>query len=312
MKKVSVVMSVYNNQHYLEKAIRSILNQTLSDFEFIIIDDYSTDNSKKILMKYAKNDKRIKVITNRENIGLTKSLNIGLKIARAKYVARMDSDDISLPRRLEDQYNYLENYKNIFLVGSGALIINNEGKIVKKFKPIVGVKKIKEGLFKKNVIYHPTIMFRNHKSCFYREKFIYAQDYDFYLNLISSGEHLNNIFRPLIKYRINNQGITWKEKSKQKLFANKARDFYHQRLSKEIDEYETFNPIEILNLDANNSTNRIVLESEIKVSFKFNDFERVKKLSRKFFTHHGLINKISLYFIASLMGERIINFLKKF
>ena len=101
--KVSVVMSAYNGERYLREAVESILNQTFNDFEFIIIDDGSTNSTGQILSSYAAQDPRIVLIRNRENIGLTKSLNKGLALARGEYIARMDADDVSLPNRFSEQ-----------------------------------------------------------------------------------------------------------------------------------------------------------------------------------------------------------------
>ena len=104
---VSVVMPVYNAQKYLNKAIDSILAQTYKDFEFIIINDGSTDNSLQIIKKYQKKDKRI-IVKNKKNKGIVAALNDGIKLSRGKYLARMDADDISLPSRFEVQVNFME------------------------------------------------------------------------------------------------------------------------------------------------------------------------------------------------------------
>ncbi|MCI0471302.1 MAG: glycosyltransferase, partial [Candidatus Aminicenantes bacterium] len=103
---ITVLMSVFNNAAYLREAIDSILNQTYTDFEFLIIDDASTDSSKEIISHY--HDTRIRLIENKRNIGLTKSLNKGLHKAKGEYIARMDADDISLPDRLAVQYAFLQ------------------------------------------------------------------------------------------------------------------------------------------------------------------------------------------------------------
>ena len=104
MPLVSVVMSVFNSEEYVSKAIESILNQTFNDFEFIIVNDGSVDGTPDILEKYGKNDKRIKIITH-ENKGLTKCLNIGINNSSGKYIARQDADDFSYPERIENQVN---------------------------------------------------------------------------------------------------------------------------------------------------------------------------------------------------------------
>src|SRR3989344_5781814 len=121
--KISVLMPAYNARKYIGEAIESILNQTFKDFEFIIINDCSTDKTKKIIEEYANKDARIKLINNATNLGLTKSLNIGLKEARGEYVARLDADDVALPERLEKQYEFMEKNKETTLVGAWAEII---------------------------------------------------------------------------------------------------------------------------------------------------------------------------------------------
>jgi glycosyltransferase involved in cell wall biosynthesis len=121
---VSVIMSVYNAQHYVSEAIESILGQSYENFEFIIINDGSTDNSYEIIESY--NDNRIKIL-NQDNIGLAASLNRGLNVARGKYVARMDADDISAQNRLEEQFKYMEYNQDCVAVGSNINIISKEG-----------------------------------------------------------------------------------------------------------------------------------------------------------------------------------------
>ena len=127
---VTVLMSVYNGERYLNEAIDSILAQTFTDFEFLIIDDASTDSTPKILHSY--DDPRIRIVTNEENLGLTKSLNKGLALAQGEYIARMDADDISLPERLMMQLNFLIDNKTVPLVGSGAIMIDEDGKSIGK------------------------------------------------------------------------------------------------------------------------------------------------------------------------------------
>ena len=113
MPKVSVVMSVYNAEPYLEAAIDSILNQTFRDFEFVIVDDGSTDGSTEILEKYAKGDSRIRLVHNAFNKGLIRSLNRGVKLAKGEYIARQDGDDVSLPQRLASQVQFLDEHPEI-------------------------------------------------------------------------------------------------------------------------------------------------------------------------------------------------------
>lgn len=310
--KISVIMAVYNSEKFLSESIESILNQTFRDFEFVIIDDCSTDKSLGIIQKYSKKDDRIVVIENENNIGLTKSLNKGVKIAKGNYIARIDADDTALNNRFEVQYNFLEKNKDIFLVGTGAYNFSSSVNATTTtiHKPLTDHLDIKKELYNKNCIYHPTIMFRN-EGFLYREKFFYAQDYDFYLLLLSKNKNLLNIAEPLNKYRINDGAISWANKGKQKLFADKAKEFYQQRLKFGKDEYDKFDPNEILNIDVENTNNKVILESEIKASFKLNNFKRVRIFCKKYFKSYGYLNKWLKYYLASFLDRRIINLLRR-
>jgi glycosyltransferase involved in cell wall biosynthesis len=310
--KISVIMAVYNSERFLTEAIESILGQTFKDFEFIIINDCSTDNSLKIINEYRRNDERIIVINNEINLGRPVSRNKGIKISRGEYVAILDSDDVALPKRFKIQYDFLEKNRDIFLVGTGAYNFSSStNSATTTFnKPISSSLAIKKELYNKNCIYHPTIMFRN-EGFLYREKFVYAQDYDFYLLLLSKNKNLSNIAEPLNKYRINDGAISWANKGKQKLFANKAKEFYHQRLKYGKDEYDNFNPNEILNINVENTDNKVILESEIKASFKLNNFKRVRVFCKKYFKRYGYLNKWLKYYLGSFLGRRIVNILRR-
>lgn len=310
-QEISVIMSVYNSKRYLSESIESILNQTFKNFEFIIVDDGSTDDSLGIIKEFMKKDKRILLINNNSNIGLTKSLNKALKKAKGKYIARMDTDDVSMPERLEKQYNFLEKNEDVFLVGTGSINIDETGENTTTFNPIVSFEEIKKTLPYKNCIYHPSIMFRNEKGICYREKFVYSQDYDLYLRLLSNGKKLVNLPDKLIKYRCNPNAITQTKRGKQALFAEKAREFYFQRIKYGKDNYEEFNPREILDLDVENSTNKTVLRAEISASFKMNDFKRTRRLCKKYFKHYGIFNKFFIYYLLSFTGRKFVNFMRR-
>lgn len=304
-------MSVYNSEQYLSEAIESILNQSFKDFELIIIDDHSTDSSYKIIKAYSEEDQRIKLLKNRENIGLTKSLNKCLKSAKGKYIARMDADDISLPERFRIQYNYLESNKDVFLVGGGCIRIDNTGKQRGISNQITNERRLLRTIKKRNRIIHPTIMFRNDKVTYYREKFVYSQDHDLYLCLISNGRIIKNIPDILIKYRISREAISSINNTKQKLFSLKAIEFYHQRIQMNIDEYLTFDPRSILELDIETYENKFFLELEIKTAFKTNNFLRVRELSKRYFEKYSFYNKYLAYYLLSFCGEKTITNLRK-
>ena len=158
---VSVVMSVQNGGPYLAAAIESILAQTLGDLEFIVIDDASTDGSGERCREYARDDRRVIVLVNATRLGLTRSLNRGLAVARGVYVARMDADDVSLRHRLERQVAYLEEHRDVGLLGSFYAEIDADGSIrrpVVEFpvEPIV----VAWRLAFHNPVGHPTMIVR--------------------------------------------------------------------------------------------------------------------------------------------------------
>lgn len=203
--KISIVMPVYNGQKYLRVAIDSILSQTLTDFEYIIIDDGSTDNTKKILSSYS--DPRIVVITHPKNLGIVKSLNEGLVRSKGIYIARMDADDISVPDRLEQQYRYMSENTDAVVCAGNIQSINENGQAISgswwtKESPL-----IEWSLIWGNVIPHPTVMLK--KSALpkdmYRD-YKYAEDYDLWLRMSGKGQivRLDDV---LVYYRLHNDHV---------------------------------------------------------------------------------------------------------
>jgi glycosyltransferase involved in cell wall biosynthesis len=205
---VSVVMPVYNGGRYLPEAIESILNQTFSHFELIIIDDGSIDNSWDILTTYAAQDSRIVLSRNPENIKLIKTLNRGLSLARGQYIARMDADDISLPERLERQVAYLQRHPEVGLLGTGYYRLNDEGKRSLRQPPLTDTE-IRWKLLFGNIWCHPSIMFRSQLfetgELVYR-LFTHAEDYELWTRLLqhTCGATLRV---PLVIYRVHDSSV---------------------------------------------------------------------------------------------------------
>jgi len=196
--KISVIMSVYNGEKYLNKAIESTLTQTFRDFEFIIVDDGSTDSSLRIIESYK--DERIILRKNIINIGLTKSLNRALRMAKGEYIARQDADDISLPNRLKEQFIQFENNPDLALLGTGSYLINEQGGILRKEIPL---KNPKTALNKHNQFVHGSVMFRKeiiNELGAYNTLFRYSQDYELWLR-IAKHYQIANITHPLYKKR---------------------------------------------------------------------------------------------------------------
>jgi glycosyltransferase involved in cell wall biosynthesis len=199
---VSIIMSVFNGEDFLEDSIKSVLNQTFKNFEFIIIDDGSLDKSLKIIKYFQAIDSRIKIITQNNN-GLAKSLNVGIKYSKGKYIARIDADDLCCESRLEKQYMFMENNHLVDLIGSSVDVINENGAITSQKIQITEFKKIYQNRFLLSPVLHVTffgkrVFFENHS---YRENFIYAQDYDLVLRGLDSGSVILNMEEKLVQYR---------------------------------------------------------------------------------------------------------------
>jgi glycosyltransferase involved in cell wall biosynthesis len=156
--KVTVLMPIYNSERYVRYALESILDQRYIDFELLIIDDCSTDGSAEVLQSY--DDSRIRIMTNAQNIGLTRSLNKGLRYARGEYVARLDSDDIALPMRLQKQATYLDQHPEVGLVATGVELIDERGRATGSHVPHLSSERIYHFLIFYNCIFHSSVMFR--------------------------------------------------------------------------------------------------------------------------------------------------------
>jgi glycosyltransferase involved in cell wall biosynthesis len=204
--EISVVMSVYNGEKYLDEAIESILNQTYTNFEFIIINDGSKDRSLKIIEYYKNKDERI-VIISRENKGLIASLNEGIERAKGKYIARMDADDISLPTRFEEQVNYMES-NDVVLCGTFIELFGTESK-VRKYP--VSDSDIRSFFIFRSPFAHPSVMMdaKIVKSIKYNKDFIHAEDYKLWAEFLQHGKAVN-IAKVLLKYRVTAEQITSK------------------------------------------------------------------------------------------------------
>jgi len=178
---VSVVMAVYNEEKYVSMAIESILEQTFSDFEFLIVDDGSTDRTSEIVDGYAKSDNRVRLLTNKKNMGLPASLNKGIEAARGEYIARMDADDKSLPGRFERQVKYLDSNPETHVIGCQVRVIGANGEYFGYRRFSAGPRSPNEMKQTGPKVAHPSVMMRRSSVISvgkYRESFKYAQDLD--------------------------------------------------------------------------------------------------------------------------------------
>lgn len=202
--RVSVLMSVFNGERFLNSSIESILGQTFTDFEFLILDDGSTDSTWAILEHYADKDARVVLVRNKHNIGLTRSLNKGLNLARGEYLARQDADDISLPNRLKLQVEFLDAHLEVGLLGTAMEIIDENGKILGNRRPPADHESIAaELLVKNNAVGHSTVIARRDalkELGGYDRRLPYAQDYDLWRRL-SRKRKIANLPEILVRWR---------------------------------------------------------------------------------------------------------------
>lgn len=185
MPRVSVLMAVFNGERYLRKAIDSIRNQTFTDFEFIIVEDGSTDGSPAILKDCAKQDTRIRHVQNPSNLGLIDSLNRGLQLARGEYIARQDADDISMPQRLASQVEFMDDHPQVGVLGTWMTNVDEESRRT-VWKTPTSHPLICWSLLFNSSIAHATVMVRRcvlDEDIPYRPEMLHSEDYDLWSQL---------------------------------------------------------------------------------------------------------------------------------
>ena len=206
---VSVIMPVYNTKDFVWEAIESILNQTFKEFEFIIVDDWSTDGSYEICEEYAKKDKRIRLYKNDKNSWISYTRNRLLSLAETDYIATQDSDDVSCNDRLKLEYEFLSKHNDYWVVAWDNEIIDEEWKKIWLRKYSDNISSI---ILKKSPVSNPTTMFR--KSFFdevwwYEKNLNYWEDYDVWLRFYLKWYKIKNLDKVLLKYRVRK----WQTKS---------------------------------------------------------------------------------------------------
>jgi len=304
---VSVLMPVFNCQQYISESIYSILNQSFHDFELIIIDDASTDRTVKVIQNI--NDNRIQLIQKKINSGYTNSLNIGIKLCKGRYIARMDGDDISLPLRFETQVRYLDKQKDVAVCGTWIQFLETE-EIVKY---PVSSEDVKMALLEYSAIAHPTAMLRKKViedfNLSYDTETEPAEDYDLWVRILRYGK-IVNIPEVLLKYRLHEDQVSNVRRKVQKERAIKARKKMIEYLYDEVPEISV---IEDITFGNNIKTNRTVLLqflAEVKKAkilnrkrmffpvFEFELFMEAKKRNaiQSFFKHPYIFGWTNLVF----------------
>ena len=221
MPLITVLMSVKNDtNNFLSQSIKSILGQTFEKFEFIIIADGSDANTKNILYEYAKLDKRI-ILIEQDNLGLTKSLNKGIKLAKSKYIARQDFDDISHSERLAKQYKLMNSNKDYVVCGTFCKKIDINNKVIGKIKNSSYFSYHKKKIQYYNTLIHPSVMFRKQEIIsigLYNESFTCSQDYDLWSRVIKKN-NITNLNEYLLNLRLHSNSISSKNNYTQRVYS---------------------------------------------------------------------------------------------
>ncbi len=257
-------MSVYNDEKNLPEAVESILNQTFGDFEFIITEDCSKDKSLKLLRDYASKDKRIVLVENKENLKLTKNLNSMLGIAKGDLIARMDSDDISLPERFEKQVKIFKYNPEIDFVFTSTMLMDNEGNdLCESWRPN-DIRKILDHMKYDSYIPHPTIMAKKDifaKAGNYTEIKGYGQeDKELWEKFIANGVSFYYLNEILLRYRLNPSGISFNVRN-----YSKDEIYSYKKVNICIDNYQRVRAVQVYK----NISGSIPLKYKLMLLIKF-------------------------------------------
>jgi glycosyltransferase involved in cell wall biosynthesis len=231
LPKISILLPVFNGELFLKDCIDSLLLQTFTDFELLIVNDGSTDDTEKIICSYT--DPRIRYIKNEKNSGLIYSLNLGIIMARGVYIARMDADDIALPGRLMDQNNFLDTHPGCGVVAGCISFIDHNNRHIGDWpldRKTITFKSIYKTMPFENCLAHPSIMGRTHifKKLLYNPRQKHLEDYHLWLIMLSKGIIIEKISSPILLYRDNPGSITNQTLRKDNFF------FRHARMKKDI------------------------------------------------------------------------------
>lgn len=238
---VSILMAVYNGAAFIGQAIASVLHQSFENFQFLIIDDASTDTTSDIIQRYADQDKRIDLYTNNKNLGLTCSLNYGLKYCRGAYIARIDSDDIWHQDKLLYQMEYLKRHPDCALLGTAYFEIDKKGRFFREATvPLIkSDESIRRNIIKFNPFFHSSVIFRK-DICIrlggYDETYRYAQDYNLWVRIVAHHQ-VANLPQILSYRRMTSDNISAAKERRQRWYAIRSKLLAHRLLKRPFCEY---------------------------------------------------------------------------
>jgi glycosyltransferase involved in cell wall biosynthesis len=230
---LSVVLPVYNGARFLKGALDSILSQDFREFECIVINDGSTDQSPSILEDYRRRDARLHVVHQR-NFGLVDTLNRGVSLSRAPLIARMDADDVCLPGRFKTQMQYFLGRDDLAVLGGQIQLIDEEGRLLRLVDYPACGEELKALLYKGSPVAHPAVMLRKaavEKVGLYRQAFAHAEDYDLWLRLHEAGYAIENLKTPLINYRQHSENVSVVHRRQQQFVTLAAQCAHRVRMA---------------------------------------------------------------------------------
>lgn len=307
--KYSVIMPVYNGESYIKEAIESVLNQTVKDFEFIIINDGSTDKTLEIIKAYANKDSRIRII-NQSHSGIVKALNKGLREARGEWIFRMDADDISLPCRFETQIKVTQREHNIVLAGGWCEMIDQKGNYIKTCKYPTKHAVLMEALEKNKPFFpHPTAFFMRKvvlELGGYRERFRHAEDIDLWLRIGEKGR-LTCCEKVILKLRKHQTNVSTSAFRSQLILSIAAKICHYYRKNGLLDpsemEEEEWN--KFLNwLKKYLEKSRYILKRESLMRLRNSWYEYLSQSGlNKFKSFLNLFEKVDKYTIKALIEK---------
>lgn len=272
---ISVIIPTYNVEKFIEDAIQSVLDQSYSNLEIIIVDDASTDSTYSILKMLEKKDKRIKLFKNDVNYKIAETLNIALSKSKGEFIVRMDGDDISLPSRLETLLKFLENNPQIGLVGSQTETINESGDIIGSPSSPILEKNIIKGLkYRMSTVLHIWMARKEVYEKLREYRIPYAEDYDFLLRLVSHNVRFTNVSDILYQVRIREGNTASSNGLKQRLAVEYAYELYLERSinATKLDSYsdvileKKMSRIRLLEITHHNSN--LLLHAAMKIKAK--------------------------------------------
>lgn len=264
---LAVLMPVYNGERFLAEAIESILEQSFAEFEFIVIDDGSRDRSGDIIDRYAQRDRRIRVFR-QDNRGLVETLNRGIELARAPLIARMDADDISLPRRFELQLERFRTQPKLAVVGGFVNIVDHTGRFVRLGGYPIAGEELRRFLLDGAPLAHPTVIMRRNVLAElggYRRVYQHAEDYDLWLRIHSAGYEIENVPVPVLNYRQHAHSVSLRHARQQRLATLIARLAYRARAAGLPDPTETIDTIDETTIDLFPAVLRRDIDAELFV-----------------------------------------------